>query len=353
MTEPRRPTIGVLTGYWSTNIGNSFFQLGAAHLLRQVCPNANVFMIGDQPGYWNVSRGNPKHALDYVKHLEIDALAILGPFFRPEMWGIVGDALQAMRKKGTKLIVLAAGMMTYDDDTVAESRKLLERAHPWIFTTRDRETFDRFGDLADHAYDGVDVATFVSEIHEAVPTDLPPYVVLNFDQIPEPRFRKAEGGFDWRGATWIADQPRWRTSMSYRSRAFPYADALAPRAPGPTELDGLDVLRTDHRYNPFLMKKSYASPQTYVGDVPYTYLNMYANTECTFSNRVHACVATAAYGKPAMLFTRSPRAYLLNRLGMTTVKERPTTLDPDFLRDEKAKLIAWVGDRMADLPIRS
>ena len=349
------PRIGVLTGYWSTNIGNAFFQLGAEYAINRAYPGAHVFLIGDQPGYWNTRKGNPANALDYVKHLDLDAVVVLGPYVRPEMEGITGEMLRAQHRKGAKIIVLAAGMMQYDKDTIALSRRLMSECPPHIFTTRDTETYEALGDLAAHAYDGVDVATFVSEVFPRVPTDLEPYMVLNFDQIPEPVIGPKDGftgrvdrSFEFEGREWCVRQPQKRTEWSYRKRAYPFLDAMMFRSPGPERVDGRLVLRTDHRYNPFLMLKSYRSPNTYVGDIPHTYLSIYANSRLTISNRVHACVATVSYGNPAMLFTRSPRAYLLKRLGLDSIKDRPQRVDMDFLRREKASLIAWLGDRLTD-----
>ena len=217
-------------------------------------------------------------------------------------------------------------------------------------TTRDTETYERLGSCAEHAYDGIDVATFVSDLFKPVSTDLPPYVVLNFDQIPEPRFveGKATGQqFEWQGKSWTALQPKWRTELSYKSRAFPFADAFIPRSAPNDRVNGLDIIRTDHRYNPFLPRRSYRWPNSYAGDVPYSYLNLYANTECTFSNRVHACVATASFGKPAMLFTRSPRAYLLKRLGLDAIRDEPVLLDPLWLAEEKESMIEFLRDILA------
>lgn len=353
MDRPLR--IAVLAGYWSTNIGNSFFQLGAQYLLQRALPDAQVFLIGDQPGYWNVGRGNPANALDYAAHIEVDALAILGPFCRPEMEGIVGDVLRKQHARGTKILVLAAGMMTYDDETIALSRRILSDAPPLLMTTRDTQTYEALGDLAEHAFDGIDVATFVSDLFPRVPADLPPYVVLNFDQIPEPAFSPVqsaganEQSFEWNGRTWAVRQPKLRTELSYKSRAFPFFDAWVPRGAGPDTMADYTILRTDHRYNPFLPRKSYANARSYVGDVPYTYLNMYANAACTFSNRVHACVATVSYGNEAMLFTRSPRAYLLDRLGLDGLRERPVRLDMDRLREEKDALIRFTTEGLASL----
>lgn len=351
-----KPRIGVLTGYWSTNIGNAFFQLGAVYALQKAYPSAHVFPIGDQPGYWNTSAGNPPNAIDYAKHLDLDAVVILGPYVRPEMNGIVSDLIRTQHEKGAKIMVLAAGMMQYDPGTIDISRTLMKECPPHIFTTRDTETYNALGDLAEFAFDGVDVATFVSDLFPKVPSDLEPYIAVNFDQIPEPVIStdpnfsgRTDRSFEHDGKTWKIQQPKRRTELCYKHRAYIFLDSLLGLNGGPDRIDGKLVVRTDHRYNPFLMKKNYRANNIYSGDVPYSYLNIYANADLTISNRVHACVATVAYGNPAMLFTRSPRAYLLKRLGLDKIKDEPQRVDLSFLADEKAKLIDWLGARLTDM----
>lgn len=349
------PRIGVLTGYWSTNIGNAFFQLGAVYALQQAYPSAHVFPIGDQPGYWKTSLGNPPNALDYAKHLELDALVILGPYVRPEMNTIVSNLIRTQHAKGAKIIVLAAGMMQYDQGTIELSRLLMSECPPHIFTTRDTETYEALGDLAKFAFDGVDVATFVSDLFPKVPTDIEPYIALNFDQIPEPIISTASLGgrvdrsFEHDEKTWSIRQPKKRTELCYKHKTYIFLDSLLGLNTGPERIDGKLVVRTDHRYNPFLMKKNYRASNSYSGDVPYSYLNIYANADLTISNRVHACVATVSYGNPAMLFTHSPRAYLLKRLGLDRIKNEPQRVDLAYLSDEKTKLIEWLGSRMREL----
>lgn len=271
------------------------------------------------------------------------------------MKGIVSEMIRTQHEKGAKIIVLAAGMMQYDSGTVDLSRTLMKECPPHIFTTRDTETFDALGDLAEFAFDGVDVASFVSDVFPKIPTDLEPYIAMNFDQIPEPAIGTGDsfGGrvdrsFDFDGKTWKVRHPKWRTEMCYKRKSFIFLDSLLGINGGPERIDGKLIVRTDHRYNPFLMKKNYRAPMMYSGDVPYSYLNIYANSDLTISNRVHACVATVAYGNPAMLFTRSPRAYLLKRLGLDNIKNEPQKVDLGFLRDEKCKLISWLGDRLRE-----
>lgn len=351
-----KPRIGVLTGYWSTNIGNAFFQLGAVYALEKAYPSAHVFPIGDQAGYWNTKAGNPSNALDYAKHLDLDALVILGPYVRPEMNNIVSDLIRTQHEKGAKIMVLAAGMMQYDPGTIELSRSLMKDCPPHVFTSRDTETYDALGDLAVSSFDGVDVATFVSDLFPKVPSDIEPYIAVNFDQIPEPRIKtapetnqSASRSFQFDGKAWNVFQPKLRTELCYKHRAYIFLDSLLGLNKGPERIDDRLVVRTDHRYNPFLMRKNYRANNIYSGDVPYSYLNIYANAELTISNRVHACVATVSYGNPAMLFTRSPRAYLLKRLGLDKIKNEPQRVDLGFLSDEKAKLIDWLRQQLTDL----
>jgi hypothetical protein len=69
---------------------------------------------------------------------------------------------------------------------------------------------------------------------------------------------------------------------------------------------------------------------------------LYANTKATFSNRVHACVATLAYGKPAKLFSNSPRAYLLDRLGAVNIRKELIKIDTAWLKQEKSAMIDFL-----------
>lgn len=51
--------------------------------------------------------------------------------------------------------------------------------------------------------------------------------------------------------------------------------------------------------------------------------------------------------KPAIARTRSPRAYLLKRLGLDTIREKPTSMDMDFLAEEKTRLLDFLRDKLA------
>jgi hypothetical protein len=57
-------------------------------------------------------------------------------------------------------------------------------------------------------------------------------------------------------------------------------------------------------------------------------------------------VATLAYGKPAKLFSTSPRAYLLDRLGAKNIRKELTKIDPEWLKYEKLAMINFLRENL-------
>ncbi len=102
---------------------------------------------------------------------------------------------------------------------------------------------------------------------------------------------------------------------------------------------GYQLLRTDHQTNPLCHRKLYYGPGAFAMDIPHGYLAIYANSVLTLADRIHACVVTMAYGGTAMLFSKSPRAQIIERVGATTIFRQPTRLDLSALdRLRKAEI---------------
>jgi hypothetical protein len=49
-----------------------------------------------------------------------------------------------------------------------------------------------------------------------------------------------------------------------------------------------------------------------------------------------------AYGKPAKLFSNSPRAYLLDRLGAVNIRKELIKIDTAWLKQEKSAMIDFL-----------
>lgn len=344
--------IAHILGGWSVNIGNAFFQLAGYHVLRETLPHAEITLIPEQPGYpsyWNRKGGNPVNYFDFAAQLKPDYLVLMGPVFRREMFSIWGETLERLMSGGTQLVLLGVGAMTYTQADTQLYRDFLARYRPVLMVTRDSDTYNLLGDLAENAHDGIDFAFFLSDYYPLHVIDgLANAIALNFDKLPEPCIEinshsTARGvSFEFGGENWHLEFPRFRRWLARSSR---YGMFLEGALFGGNTIDRIgnhDVVRLDHRPHPLLRTKTYRSPHTLVNDTPYPYLDIYGNAALTLTDRVHAAAAALQYGKPAMLFSDSPRVRMLARLGLEEILQRPTRLDSALLEEEKGKVKAFI-----------
>lgn len=353
----------VAGGGWSTNIGNSLFNLGTLYILNQVLPQAEVILLSDQPAYLDFFRHKtPKNSLKIFNYVSPDYIVLHGSVLQrrfPQIWS---ESLDIMRKKGTKIIFISAGLSDYTDLEIEICKRYLKRNPPFLFISRDSETFKHFFHLAKYSYDGIDSAFFLPEVFSPIEIDLPPYIIFNFNKYTEPKVSIIYDDaaliseqnqskelvrsrmFYFLGKMWKVEFPLIKYYISKQLQKFyPYMEALFPFCNRrSTYIGDYMIVRTDHQINPIFLRKVFRGPHTYVWDTPYTYLCLYANTTVTFSDRVHACVATLAYGKPAMLFSQSGRSRILNRIGAQDIYRQPTTVSQAKLSEEKKSLLNYL-----------
>jgi fibrillarin-like rRNA methylase len=86
-----------------------------------------------------------------------------------------------------------------------------------------------------------------------------------------------------------------------------------------------------------------ASKMDWASEFPEDYLQLYANCDTVYTDRVHACVAALIYGNKAMYFGKSPRYGLLPRVlqGADITKE-PVSLNLDYVAQEKQKQLDFL-----------
>ncbi len=246
-------TIAILTGYWSTNIGNSFFQLGAEYILKKIFPNANIFFVGDEQGYIRPSKGNPINSYNPIYSSKIDYLVLLGPFIRKDFFQITAPSIDYFYKKGTKIIALGVGMMEYDPNIFKKVGEFLKKYPPVLLATRDTETYEALKDYVPVIYDGIDLGFFTSELWQNSPPyiDLP-YITFNFDQIPEPKFLKTTvnnttNTFPIGDLNYQIKFNNFRRRWCENGFIFQLADQLFIPQPKIDYLGNHKIIRTDHR----------------------------------------------------------------------------------------------------------
>ncbi|MBN1359634.1 MAG: hypothetical protein JW993_03530 [Sedimentisphaerales bacterium] len=356
-----RPII-VTSGTWSTNIGNAFFQLGAQYIVSQALPGLPVQLLTDQAGYWQygpkVEPGLSARLLDHVDAEYIVLSGSLLTYSFPPLWR---ESFKILKERGTRVVLLGVGQFDYSDRETSLCRGLLEEYPPHAFVSRDATTYENFKDLAVHSYDGIDNAYFLPRAYPAVKLDYPPYIVLNFDKGPEPicTLTAANGSPVWgrpgynpchvpfEGGTLDIQFPAHKRFFSDRfGKYYGYLAGISGLKKARQErLGRYLLLRTDHQTNPLCHRKLYYGPGAFAMDVPYGYFALYGNAALTLSDRIHACVVTMAYGGTAMLFSKSPRAHIIERVGATTIFQHPTTLDQarlDQMRNDEIAFLASV-----------
>jgi len=345
---PAKKRIALVSGFWGQNIGNAFFNLGGKYVLEQAFPECEVAFIQDQPAYWtfhNKMKGNPKNDLVLLRFLETDYIVLQGPMLGLPFRAIWEETFRALTKKGTKIILLSAALFKYTDEEIRATTDFLTQYPPAIISTRDADTYDVVRGLCPNVHSGIDSGFFTPEVYHPFSLDMGPFVTINFDRFPEPRITvgprgerrggKCDKEFDALGCRWTLRFPKFQMRCSQMGKWQAYIGAWFDWRRLPARIGDYAVVRPEHRCNPHVTWKIYRQPNAVASDEPFTYFTIYANAALTLSDRVHACIVTLAYGRPAMLFTPSPRSRLFARLGLEDIKERPVTLDPSLLAREK------------------
>jgi hypothetical protein len=249
------------------------------------------------------------------------------------------------------VIFLGAAMFRFTEEEIEANRPFLREIEPAAFLTRDLPTWEAFKDCCEHSYAGIDSAFFAPDVHEPFRLALPPYIAVAYDRFPEPRIEAAETEegvgacahrFRALGLHWGLSYPRLQEALASRGKFEAYLGALADFRRLPSQVGGYMVVRPGHRFNPHVTWKIYRRPQAVASDEPWTFFTLYAGAELALSDRVHACVAALAYGRPAMLYRHTKRACLLDRVGAEAIGREPVTVPPQRLAEEKRRQIAFL-----------
>lgn len=352
--EDKQQKTFVIPVGWSPNIGNAFFALGIQHLLRTHVSNARVELLSDQAAYLNFLPGKnyrkePRTSLRYLDHIRPDYIVLCGSVLTRQLPSIWDETLAALTQAGTRLLLLGVGYYEYNRAERETCESFLRKYPPYVLISRDSAAFHDLAGFAEHAYDGIDGAYWTPDVFTPIPTALPPYVVLNFDKAPQPRLNGGEGSNGSSGKPGSSycfefDNSYW--SLEFPETALRLTKTLGAAGRYPLSLLGVGnskqetangylLVHTDHSINPLLVSKVFGSANSFAGDLPYSYLNLYAQARLTITDRIHAALVTLAYGGTALLITPSGRASIIERVGGGSVTRLPTQLDMARLHNEK------------------
>lgn len=311
-------------GGWITNIGNAFLDYGSMHSIREADPEAEVFLtsVTNRWVSYHVNKGivgrlmkrpaNLSNVFNIQQFANCDYIVQSGAFLASHWFELHGDVLLRAKDRGIKVIFNGGGMTdtTYNEDEIENTREWIRKIEPEIFISRDEQSFKNFHDLSEHSYNGIDVAFFLIDAYRPVELGIHNFCVLNFDKEQEPDIIELD----------INDEDL--------------------------------VVRTHHslwhnfslsEYN--RMKYQYYSKNNIlISEIPEDYLNIYSNAKLTYSDRVHACIATLSYGNPARLFSKTPRAKLFEKVGAGNIHNEIVFPDVQKINNLKRKQVNFIAE---------
>ncbi len=349
--------VAYCTGFWCTNIGNGFFSMGVEYALKKILGEKNVTVVSDLQTY-TTSYGKrlyvDRNQLEYISSLDVDYVVLAGPVLSRYFLELWEKILLRLKKRGVGYIILSAGTMKLNEEDCNAIKNFFKECQPYALSTRDQSTYDAFSSFARHSYNGICFSFFTPDCYSpAGLTRLSPYVVYNFDKIMEPKIVECENEeksflhqFEYEGVSYCVSYAKWLTSISAKTDRFTdaliYVASILPAKRRNEKMGRYRIIRTDHRFHPHFRRKIYQQANSFVADLPYGYLNLYANADLTLSDRVHACAVTLAFGHSAMLFAKTNRCGLLERIGAEEICEHPVKLDLAYLESEKVKQLCWL-----------
>lgn len=297
-------------GSWPQNIGNAFFDFGAEAVIRKVLPRAEITRTGGAVHWmfnnssffrsgillgitrklfprWNPVNGN---SLEIAQLGKFDLLVFAGMSMCEEFVINNGPTILEANRRGVSILGLGAGASQYTSRETKVFSDFFNKLANSAIITRDLDTYELFKDKIKNISLGIDCGFFVPEYFK------PPTIDMDFDAVTFDFFRVES-----------------QIIKSKRNIIYAHHDLWGP-----------------------IIRKRRKKRSTLISDVPEDYLSLYANAGCTYSDRVHACVASLAYGNQAQLFTNSPRKALFERIGAQGINLKPVSLDmEEFSRIKK------------------
>lgn len=311
--------VGYIGGFWSTNIGNSFYNIGMLWLLRDVLGEKNVHFIPDPP---QVNWPRLKSDYSLIDKLEIDLYIISGPIFGYGIAQIYSNIFDRITRKGGKIGFVSVGAVDYTEDEANFVATFLSKYNVSFIFTRDNETYNLYKNkLEAYVYDGLCTSMFLNDAITP-PKVKEDYVVMNFPYWYEPVIKNIDG-------QWLVEK---RPILSRQNEILGYPIVRLQSA---GIIPNFRLLKTD--------KFLYTRNNMYYSDLPYGYLSIIKSAKYIFSDRVHTCAAGLILGNRCMYIkgqrrSKDGRNNIFLRLGLADIFHKPVALDMLYIESEKTKM---------------
>jgi hypothetical protein len=308
--------IGLYIGSWAPNIGNAFFDYGLKAVLMKAFPNADFYPTGGAVHWFFRQSANKlenkslkklffnkskvsynNNSLEIGEIAELDFLAFAGMSACEDFVNINGKTIINAAKNGTKILGIGVGMSSYSEQEADIFSNFLNSLGKYAIITRDNDTYLKLCNRVDNIESGIDCAFFLPDYYKPPKINLPPYDIENFDSEE------------------ISDKIQHNVNH---------------------------IIYTHHSFwDDLYTKRHFEMEKTLISDIPEDYLTLYSQVNETHSDRVHACVATLAYGNKAKLYSETPRKSLFEKLNID-ITNKVSQIDNELLERLKQEQIEKV-----------
>lgn len=318
---------------WPINIGNGFIDYGAVHLIKTAAPNAQVYWASELAKWvFKANRQNMDHSIDLAELMDIDYLVVSGMSLCDEFIEVEGPVLKKLSERGVKIVFNGSGGESYHQKEVDNFKKFMASIQVTAFISRDEVSYNNFKDLCPVSFNGIDCGFFLSDAFRAAPLIIKDYVVYAFD--------------------WM-DEPLLDTQGRKVMRAHHDCSKVLPNYASKSLRKNGTVFTLNNKW-PFIRKVGFddgfyfKNRDILISDIPDDYLHLYANCYAVYTDRVHAAIAGLSFGHYARLYSKSPRGYLFERMGVGDVKSKLVKLDQGYFNKEKQDHISFLKKVFAE-----
>ncbi len=306
-------------GYgWSGNIGNAFIDYGIRYLLNKIFPKDEIVYASNSAGLfkhkytngkiYNLFSKKQKTSFDIRNVIKADYYVLGGALLNKNWFDINSVFINYLvNTQKSVFLIGTSGGNDYGKEQVNYVKNILNKLNLKIFVSRDNETYEYYSECAKYTYNGIDNAFFLNNVFKPAKLNIDDYIISTFDHRKEPDeiLKKHHNIFRLYHSSW--------------------------------NLGRLELILQKPKEILQLM-----SNNDMISDFPDDYLNLYANCNITYSDRVHACIATLIFGNKARYYQDSPRSLLFERIGLKDIKNKIVQLNLDYIEREKKEEIDYL-----------
>lgn len=214
-----------------------------------------------------------------------------------------------------------------------ETGKFLEKYPPLVLATRDEETYNKFRGFKINIYNGICTSFLVDKLLPVNRFEMKqPFFISSFYTELEPFYKSPD--------TITIENIELNRRGTYFNLNHKFSRHLNLFRPQQESLKTHKIIRVHQDLSTHFYHIKFSHPNSFMSFNPLSYLSIYKSADFTISDRVHSCAVSLAFGKPARLYTRSPRAGIFNRLGYNFSEsgQNIQPISPDIIDKEAEKL---------------